>query len=76
MNEAKYYKISEFANKIGVTTTTVRNWDRLNVLKPHHTKNKYRYYTDEQIEFVLSGEFKKTRIHPYAIPKEEVTNED
>ena len=69
-----YYKISEFADKIGVTTTTVRNWDRLNVLKPHHKQNTYRYYSDEQVEFVLSGEFKKTRIHPYAIPKDADSN--
>ena len=65
-----YYKISEFAEKIGVTTTTVRNWDRLGVLKPDHRKNKYRYYSDEQVDYILSGEFKKKRIHPYAMPKE------
>ena len=69
-----YYKISEFADKIGVTATTVRNWDRFNVLKPHHKQNTYRYYSDEQVEFVLSGEFKKTRIHPYAIPKDADSN--
>lgn len=67
-----YYKISEFAEKIGVTTTTVRNWDRLNVLKPDHKKNTYRYYSDEQVEYVLSGAFKKERIHPYAMKKDTV----
>lgn len=61
-----YYKISDFANKIGVTTTTVRNWDRLNVLKPDHVVNTYRYYSDEQVDFVLSGKFKETRPHPYS----------
>lgn len=32
----KYYSIGEFANKIGKTIQTLRNWDKNDSLKPHH----------------------------------------
>ena len=32
----KYYSIGEFANKIGKTIQTLRNWDKSCSLKPHH----------------------------------------
>ena len=32
----KYYSIGEFANKIGKTVQTLRNWDNKGTLKPHH----------------------------------------
>ena len=32
----KYYSIGEFANKIGKTVQTLRNWNSKGTLKPHH----------------------------------------
>ena len=32
----KYYSIGEFANKIGKTVQTLRNWDKNGTLKPSH----------------------------------------
>ncbi|WP_300860050.1 MerR family DNA-binding transcriptional regulator, partial [uncultured Clostridium sp.] len=32
----KYYSIGEFANKIGKSIQTLRNWDKKNILKPSH----------------------------------------
>ncbi|NME83290.1 IS607 family transposase, partial [Clostridium sp. SM-530-WT-3G] len=29
----KYYSIGEFANRIGKTIQTLRNWDKKNILK-------------------------------------------
>ena len=45
----KYYSIGEFANKIGKTVQTLRNWDNKGTLKPHHiTAGGTRYYSQEQ----------------------------
>ena len=46
----KFYTIHEFSNLVGKTPQTLRNWDKKDILKPHHTSNGYRYYSDEQIK--------------------------
>lgn len=47
----KLYSIKEFSELVGVTTQTLRNWDKTNYLKPA-TKGKggYRYYSEEQLK--------------------------
>ena len=50
----KYCTIHEFSQLVGKTPQTLRNWDKKDILKPHHTStNGYRYYSDEQIKQVL-----------------------
>ena len=50
----KYYSIGEFSKLIGKTSQTLRNWDKDNVLKPHHTtESGYRYYSQEQLNHFL-----------------------
>lgn len=50
----KYYTIGEFANKIGKTVQTVRNWDKNGHLKPHHvSEGGHRYYSQEQLNRFL-----------------------
>lgn len=46
----KYYSIGEFAKIIKVSEQTLRNWDKNNTLKPHHT-TEYgkRFYSQEQL---------------------------
>ena len=44
------YKISEFAKLIGVSISTLRNWDRSGVLKAHKTPTGHRFYTHKQYE--------------------------
>ncbi len=57
----KFYKISEFAEKVGVTAVTLRNWERKGLLLPHHVSpTGYRYYTDKQLEELLNGEKQKS----------------
>ena len=47
----KFYTIHEFSKLVGKTPQTLRNWDKKDILKPHHTStNGYRYYSDEQIK--------------------------
>ena len=50
----KYYSIGEFANQIGKTVQTLRNWDNKGTLKPHHvTVGGTRYYSQEQLNHFL-----------------------
>jgi predicted site-specific integrase-resolvase len=50
----EYYTINKFSKLVGKTPQTLRNWDKNDVLKPHHTStNGYRYYSEEQIKQVL-----------------------
>ena len=50
----KYYSIGEFANQIGKTIQTLRNWDKKDILKPSHvTKGGTRYYSEEQLNHFL-----------------------
>lgn len=52
---SKYYSINEFSKILGVSAQTLRNWDKNNKLKPHHTSsNGYRYYSHEQLNKVLN----------------------
>ena len=59
----KFYTIHEFSKLVGKTPQTLRNWDKKDILKPHHTTtNGYRYYSDEQIKQVLNIKVDKPRI--------------
>lgn len=50
----KYYSVGEFSKLIGKTTQTLRNWDKDNILKPHHVApSGYRYYSQEQLNHFL-----------------------
>ena len=52
-----FLKIGEFASRIGATTTTLREWEKRGWLVPHHrSPSGYRYYSEEQVKQVLSGE--------------------
>lgn len=50
------YKVGEFAEKIGVSISTLQRWDRTNVLKSRRTPTNQRYYTDEDLNKVLNLE--------------------
>ncbi|MCP6719144.1 MAG: MerR family DNA-binding transcriptional regulator [Patescibacteria group bacterium] len=52
--QKRYLKIGEVANILGVTTLTLRNWDKLGKLKSYrHPINNYRVYKPEDIEFFV-----------------------
>lgn len=52
----RFLKISEFADLVGVSCVTLRDWERRGWLSPHHrTPSGYRYYTEQQAELILSG---------------------
>ena len=46
----KYYSAKTVTKILGVTAQTLRNWDKVNKLKPTYVKsNGYRYYSEESI---------------------------
>ncbi|XOB40852.1 MAG: MerR family DNA-binding transcriptional regulator [Candidatus Nealsonbacteria bacterium] len=52
--QKKYLKIKEVAELLGITTLTLRNWDKAGKLKPYrHPINNYRVYKPEDIELFL-----------------------
>lgn len=59
----RYFKISEFAQLIGVSTSTLREYDKTGVLKPHHrSPSGYRYYTEEQYESYIKERRKTAQV--------------
>ena len=55
----KYYSIGEFADKIGKTIQTLRNWDKNNTFKPAYvTTGGTRYYSQEQLNNFLGLKIK------------------
>ncbi len=50
----KYYSVKQLSNLLGVTSQTLRNWDKNGKLKPHHiAESGYRYYSEEQVNRLL-----------------------
>ncbi|HLW54705.1 MAG TPA: MerR family transcriptional regulator [Candidatus Angelobacter sp.] len=43
------YKVSEFAEKAGVTVRTLHHYDRLGLLRPARSKGGYRLYSDRDL---------------------------
>lgn len=50
-----HLRVGEAATLLGVTTKTLRNWDRLGKLKAlRHPINGYRIYTREHLESLMN----------------------
>ena len=50
----KYLTIKKAAEYLGVTTTTLRNWDKRGKLTSYrHPINRYRLYKKEQLDALL-----------------------
>lgn len=50
----KRYPIGLFASLVGVTTQTLRNWDKSGKLKPEFVSDTgYRYYSEAQLNALL-----------------------
>ena len=46
----KRIKITELADMVGVTTQTIRRWEKLGIMVPTKTPNGTRIYTEKHIE--------------------------
>lgn len=52
--DRKYLTINEAAKIVGVTTLTLRNWDKKGLLTAYRNPiNNYRVYRQDQIEMLL-----------------------
>ena len=52
--EKKYLSIKEAATMLGVTTLTLRNWDKRKILTAYRNPiNNYRVYKIDQLELLL-----------------------
>lgn len=52
----EFLKISEFSMAIGVSTSTLRQWDKKGILTPHHkTPYGYRVYSQDQVDAYLTN---------------------
>lgn len=61
LNLADYLTVGEAAEQLGVSRSTLRNWDKAGKLKPYrHPVNGYRLYLREELERLL-GQIVKTR---------------
>src|SRR5436305_14083305 len=51
-----YYTVGQAADFLGVSTATLRNWDRSGKLKPRrHPQNGYRIYVHEELQELLES---------------------
>lgn len=54
LNIADYLTIGDAAKQLGVSRSTLRNWDKANKLKPYrHPVNGYRLYNRQELESLL-----------------------
>ena len=58
----EYLTVKMAAELLGVSPSTLRNWDRAGKLKPHrHPMNRYRLYRRTDLEAVLRSAAKRER---------------
>ena len=63
MKSKQYYSTHEFANLVGVTSQTLRNWEKTGKLVPHHRGGgNYRFYSREQLYSIISPESVKVSL--------------
>ena len=48
-------KPSEMAERLGITTRTLQNWDKQGLLKAHRTPTGRKYYTEDQYLNCIGG---------------------
>jgi MerR family transcriptional regulator, copper efflux regulator len=58
----EYLTVKTAAEFLGVSPSTLRNWDRAGKLKPHrHPMNRYRLYRRAELEAVLRSAARRGR---------------
>ena len=55
MNEqGKYLRIAEAAKYLGVSTSTLRNWEDAGIISPARTPTNARRYTQAELDAILT----------------------
>lgn len=53
MNETeKHYRIGDFAELTGLTSPTLRYYEKEGLVKPHRSENGLRYYTESDVNWI------------------------
>jgi putative resolvase len=60
MRMSEFYTVSHFAQKIGKHLKTVQAWDRKGIFPARRTPTNRRYYTEEDYQRYLRGEWNTT----------------
>jgi len=61
LNLADYLTVGEAAEQLGVSRSTLRNWDKAGKLRPYrHPVNGYRLYIRDELERLL-GQILKSK---------------
>lgn len=51
-NNVLYYTINEVAKLVGVSSATIRNWERKGLIKVKRSKSNYRIFSDEDVSIL------------------------
>jgi DNA-binding transcriptional MerR regulator/quercetin dioxygenase-like cupin family protein len=52
-----YLKIGDVARLVGVSSSVIRSWESLGVIRPKRTASKYRLYTNEDVKTLKRARF-------------------
>lgn len=53
MNETeRHYRIGDFAEMTGLTSPTLRYYEKEGLVKPHRSENGLRFYTDADVKWI------------------------
>lgn len=54
-----FYRVSDFAERIGKSPSTIRRWDREGHIQPIRSAGGHRYYTEEHVRKALGIQIKE-----------------
>src|SRR5208282_2404269 len=52
-----YLKIGDVANLVGVSSSVIRSWENLGLIRPHRSASRYRLYTQEDVKLLKRARF-------------------
>jgi len=52
-----YLKIGDVANLVGVSSSVIRSWENLGLIRPRRSASRYRLYTQEDVKLLKRARF-------------------
>lgn len=52
-----YLKIGDVANLVGVSSSVIRSWENLGLIRPHRSASRYRLYTQDDVKLLKRARF-------------------
>lgn len=62
-NLSVYFRISEAARMLGVSPSSLRNWERMGLITPSRSQGRYRMYSQEALEKLKRIKYLRTVKH-------------